>query len=241
MGQPARDRLDERGHMGASKKSEQRGRLQSPFADPVSSLPGTAQKILAAAIRLLADGGYTAVTLENVAAEAGVNKASIRYNFGNKNGLMMAVADALIHDECLRIMADVAEVAEDEQLHAAVEGIGGMIVEADSFQGWFDILPYAFRDPELRTRMFALYPWWYEQNLKWLGLYRPGYEDNDILVGLAELMAAIPDGLSAQAALDPEHFDLARPLAVLELLLRNSMDELRRIAADATPDDAGSS
>ncbi len=226
--------------MGASEKSERHGRLRSPFADPVSSLPGTAQKILAAAIRLLADGGYTAVTLENVAAEAGVNKASIRYNFGNKNGLMMAVADALIHDECLRIEAHVEQVGEDEQLHAAVEGIRGMIVGADSFKGWFDILPYAFRDPELRTRMFALYPWWYEQNLKWLGLYRPGYEDDEILVGLAELMAAIPDGLSAQAALDPENFDLARPLAVLELLLRNSMDELRGISEDVAAGTSGS-
>jgi AcrR family transcriptional regulator len=220
--------------MSPTEKDKRRGTLQCPFHDPVSSLPSTAQKILDAATRLLAQGGYNAVTLENVAAEAGVNKASIRYNFGNKAGLMMAVADALIHDECLRIVADVGEVAEDEQLHAAMDGIRGMIVEADSLQGWFDILPHAFRDPELRARMFALYPWWYEQNLKWLGLHRPGFEHNEILVGLAELMAAIPDGLSAQAALDPEHFDLARPLAVLELLLRNSMAQLQEIAA-ATP------
>lgn len=217
--------------MSPTEKDKRRGKLQCPFHDPVSSLPSTAQKILDAATSLLAQGGYNAVTLENVAAEAGVNKASIRYNFGNKAGLMMAVADALIHDECLRIVADVGEVAEDEQLHAAMDGIRGMIVEADSLQGWFDILPHAFRDPELRARMFALYPWWYEQNLKWLGLHRPGFEHNEILVGLAELMAAIPDGLSAQAALDPEHFDLARPLAVLELLLRNSMAQLQEIAA----------
>jgi len=228
--------------MSSPERAPRRGRLQCPFEDPVSSLPKTAQKILEAASRLLKEGGYNAVTLENVAAEAGVNKASIRYNFGNKAGLMMAVADALIHDECLRIVADVGEVSEEEQLHAAMDGIRGMIVEADSLQGWFDILPHAFRDPELRARMFALYPWWYEQNLKWLGLHRPGYEQNQMLVGLSELMAAIPDGLSAQAALDPENFDLARPLAVLEILLRNSMDQLREMAAGvAPPADTGTS
>ena len=43
---------------------------------------------------LLAERGYEAVTFENVAAEAGVNKASIRYNFGNKAGLVAAVVDA---------------------------------------------------------------------------------------------------------------------------------------------------
>ena len=49
-------------------------------------------------------------------------------------------------------------------------------------------------------------------------------------MGLAELIAAIPDGLSIQAGLDPEHFDLKRPLAALELLLRNSMEQLSELA-----------
>jgi len=216
-------------------ESEKPGKLQFPFEDPVSSLPRTAQKILDAATRLLAERGYEAVTLENVAAEAGVNKASIRYNFGNKAGLIIAVADALIHDECLRMAADIQGVPADERLHAAMTGIRGMIVSADSFRGFFDILPHAFRDPELRTRMFALYQWWYQQNLKWLGLDGPGdVEQNDLLMGLAELIAAIPDGLSVQAGLDPEGFDLGRPLATLEFLLRNSMEQLRRVADQAS-------
>jgi AcrR family transcriptional regulator len=207
------------------------GRVQVPFGDPLSTLPETARKILDAATRLLAERGYEAVTLENVAAAAGVNKASIRYNFGNKAGLISAVADALIHDECLRLDAAVSEVPEDERLHAAMVGLRGMIVGADSFRGFFEILPHAFRDPELRARLFALYKWWYEENLRWLGLSgRPADERHELLMGLAELIAAIPDGLSVQAGLDPENFDLRRPLAALELLLRNSMPELRALA-----------
>lgn len=207
------------------------GKLQFPLEDPSSSLPETAQRILAAATRLLADRGYEAVTLENVAAEAGVNKASIRYNFGNKAGLVMAIADHLIHDECLRLAADTQNVPEEERLHVAMLGIRRMIVEADSFRGFFDILPHAFRDPELRERMFSLYVWWYQQNLTWLGL--GGSEsvmDSDLLMGLAELIAAIPDGLSVQAGLNPDGFDLGRPLATLEFLLRNSMSQLVEIA-----------
>ena len=206
------------------------GRLHFPFEDPLASLPDTAQKILKAASTLLADRGYEAVTLENVAAEAGVNKASIRYNFGNKAGLLIAVVDALIHDECLRLAADVEAVPEEERLHAAMVGIRRMILDADSFRGFFDILPHAFRDPELRARMFSLYTWWYHQNLVWLGLGAPNAESSEMLMGLAELIAAIPDGLSVQAGLNPE-FDLSRPLAALELLLRNSMDQLLEIAA----------
>ncbi len=211
----------------------QRGRLSFPFDDPLSSLPATARKILDAATRLLSERGYEAVTLENVAAAAGVNKASIRYNFGNKAGLISAVADALIHDECLRLSAAISQISEEERLHAAMVGIRGMIAGTQSFRAFFDILPHAFRDPELRARIFALYTWWYGENLKWLGLDgRPNGETPELLMGLAELIAAIPDGLSVQAGLDPEGFDLARPLAALELLLRTSMPELQALAGN---------
>jgi hypothetical protein len=108
-----------------------------------------------------------------------------------------------------------------------------MIVDADSFRGFFDILPHAFRDPELRERLFALYTWWYRQNLKALGLAVPGAEHDEMLMGLAELIAAIPDGLSVQAGLNPDGFELSRPLATLEFLLRNSMVQLLEIAENA--------
>jgi AcrR family transcriptional regulator len=220
-------------------KSDRPGRLRLPLADPLTSLPATAQRILKAATRLLAERGFEAVTLENVAAEAGVNKASIRYNFGNKAGMLMAVVDALIHDECLRIVADTENVPEEERLHVAMLGIRRMITEADSFRGFFDILPHAFRDPELRERMFSLYVWWYQQNLRWLGLGgNKDAMDSDMLMGLAELIAAIPDGLSVQAGLNPDGFDLSRPLATLEFLLRNSMEQLIAIAEREAGQDA---
>jgi TetR/AcrR family acrAB operon transcriptional repressor len=221
-----------------TSQQKPKGRLRFPFEDPVESLPATAQKILKAATALLAEKGYEAVTLENVAAAAGVNKASIRYNFGNKAGLIIAVADALIHDECLRMAADVESVPQEERLHAAMVGIRRMILDADSFRGFFDILPHAFRDPDLRGRLFALYEWWYHQNLTWLGLAAPGAADNEMLMGLAELIAAIPDGLSVQAGLNPDGFELSRPLATLEFLLRNSMVQLLEIAASAGAEEA---
>ena len=89
-----------------------------------------------------------------------------------------------------------------------------------------------FATMDLRERMFELYRWWYRQNLEWLGLATDAAdgEQHEILTGLAELIAAIPDGLSVQVGLDPEHFNLQRPLAALELLLRNSMDELTSLA-----------
>jgi AcrR family transcriptional regulator len=188
-----------------------KGRLDVPFENPISSLPQTAQKILVAARKLLIEGGYEAMTLENVAGEAGVNKASIRYNFGNKAGLVIAVLDGYIHDECLRLVATIKDVPPEDVVATAMSGMRNMLVEADNFQGFFDILPHAFREPELRERMLALYKWWYLQNLAWLGLRDvPGVEQNETLVGLG-----------------------GRALRVFGLLLEHSMAQLRASAGEA--------
>jgi AcrR family transcriptional regulator len=208
-----------------------KGRVEVPFQDPISSLPKTAQKILIAARKLLVERGYEAMTLENVAAEAEVNKASIRYNFGNKAGLVTAVMDAYIHDECLRLVAGVREAPAEEVIDAAIAGMSTMVVEAQNFQGYFDILPYAFREPELRERMLALYKWWYLQNLAFLGLAdAPGVEENETLVGLGELVCAVIDGLCIQAGLQPDGFDMTRAMDAFGLLLRTSMSEVRAAA-----------
>ena len=102
--------------MTAARGLETKRAVPVPFDDPFTSLPETVQRILAAASKLLAKRGYEAVTLENVAREAGVNKVTIRYNFGNKVGLMTAVVYGLIHDECLRVAADFDKVDREDRL-----------------------------------------------------------------------------------------------------------------------------
>ena len=221
------------------RPSVARGRVCVPFENPLSTLPKTAQKILAAARKLLVERGYEAMTLENVAAEAGVNKASIRYNFGNKAGLVTAVLDSYIHDECRRLVGAAADAPRDEVVDNAVAGMRDMVVEAENFSGYFDILPYAFREQELRERMLALYRWWYLQNLEWLGLKDvPGVEQNETLVGLGELVCAVIDGLCIQAGLQPEGFDMSRAMTVFGTLLKSGFDDVCK-AAGVEPPHAG--
>ena len=143
----------------------------------------------------------------------------------------MAVVDALIHDECLRIAADTENVPEEERLHVAMLGIRRMIVEADSFRGFFDILPHAFRDPELRERMFSLYVWWYQQNLRWLGPRgQQGRHGLGHAHGARRAHRRHPRRPVRAGGPQPRGFDLSRPLATLEFLLRNSMEQLVEIA-----------
>jgi AcrR family transcriptional regulator len=211
-----------------------------PIEDPLASLPKTAQKILSAAQRLLAERGYDAVTLENVAAEAAVNKASIRYNFGNKAGLMAAVVDALMHAEFARMAQEMPVLQHDERLDAAMAAKRRMILSADEFRGFFDILPHAIRNDELRGRIAALYPWWFEQNLQWLGLQGGGPEGRDELIqGLGQLITAVVDGLSVQVSLEQDDFDPSPPLRTLRFLMANSMAELEELAAEQERAHAG--
>ena len=204
--------------------------LPFPIDDPLAALPVTAQKILGAAQRLLSKGGYEEVTLEKVAAEAGVNKASIRYHFGDKAGLLAALIDLLMHAEFARMARGAPARRDEERLVATLEAKRRMILSSEAFRGFFDILPHALRNRELRERIAALYPWWCEQNLTWLGLQGSGPQDRDAIVqGLGELLSAVVDGLSVQAALEPE-FDPARPLETLKFLMANSMAELAQRA-----------
>ena len=73
--------------------------------DPTAQLSPTARKLVAAARRLLARGGYEALTVEAVAAEAGAYRDSVRYYFGSKAAFIAAVVDSLAHDQSVSAVA----------------------------------------------------------------------------------------------------------------------------------------
>lgn len=54
------------------------------------------QGILEAALALVAEGGRQALTLEAVAARAGVSRSGLRYHFAAKEHLLTAVAQAIV-------------------------------------------------------------------------------------------------------------------------------------------------
>lgn len=216
------------------KRAEKSAPLRVPIEDPSSSLPATAQRILAAARTLLVERGYDAVTLEKVAAEAGVNKASIRYNFGNKAGLVAALVDFMLHEEFEQGVSALPSTPHDDLVRALIEGKRHIIQTTDNFRGFFDVLPYAMRDEDLRRRMASSYPWWAEQNLRLLRVEGAGPARRpEVLRGLGRLLSAVADGLSVQAGLDPDGLDMDEPLKALEFLLDRALPDLERLAAEA--------
>ncbi len=98
------------------------------------------EQILAEASSLFADQDYSAVSLEMIAARAGVTRGLVHHYFGSKRGLFLAVVERAV-----RVPDDVALIPEgasgsfDEIVAACVrrwmrviESAGGLWIAADS-------------------------------------------------------------------------------------------------------------
>ncbi len=200
---------------------------------PVSGRPGDlppgALALLEAAKRLLMDRGFDSLRLEAIAREAGVNKAMIRYYFGDKAGLVAALVDLLLHDATEALVTSTEALPRgDARVHTHVVGTR-RLMDAPEFMAFFDVLPHALRDEALRRRIADLYVWYREMNIRCLGgddslPISGGNEGMSRDAALAALFVAAIDGLAIQAALAPEGFDLGACLAALEEAMRSLLD-----------------
>ena len=187
--------------------------------DPMESLAPTAQRILEAAQRLLASEGFQALKLSAIAREAGESKASIGYHFGNKAGLVTALVDALAHDANRGLIAETSALPHGEaRVRALIDGETRIAADAESFQSFFEVLPHAMRDPDLRERVAALYDGYRETVLRCLDAEDDAARQR--LRPFAMLMIAIVDGLALQHGLDPDGADVAAATHLWEQLAR---------------------
>jgi AcrR family transcriptional regulator len=122
---------------------------------PDESLPGrargrrtpgaTRQALVAAGAALFGEAGYDAVSVEDVAARAGVNKALISYHFGGKRGLY---AEILAHG--FREIAARMEAVEAGAPDAAA-AVHGLLRVFDSFRREHPEFPGLFMRGVLST------------------------------------------------------------------------------------------
>ena len=190
----------------------------------MEALPPTAQRILAAARRLLLEGGFEALRLSAIAAEAGESKASIGYHFGNKSGLVTALVDSFAHEANRGLIDETAAFPSGEaRVHALIDGESRIAADAESFQSFYDVLPHALRDPDLRGRVAALYDGYRETVLRCLDATDP--ERAERLRPFAMLMIAIVDGLAIQHGLDPDGADVRAATELWERLAQPFLAE----------------
>jgi len=190
--------------------------------DPSAQLSPMARKLVAAARRLLARGGYEALTVEAVAAEAGAYRDSVRYYFGSKAAFIAAVVDSLAHDQSLAAVAETeAAPGGDERVHGLIAGDRRLVDDRAAFRDFFAILPHVVLDEELRDRVAALYDWY--RDLYVDGLGDATAVEQPRLRALASLMVAMTDGLAIQRLLDPDGVDLEPLFELWESMLLDAL------------------
>ncbi len=189
--------------------------------DPAAQLSPTARRLVAAARRLLGRGGFEALTVEAVAAEAGAYRDSVRYYFGSKSAFVAAVVDSLAHDQMLKAAADTSQLPPGEQrVHSLVAADRKLLDDRDSYRDFFAIFPHVLPDQELRDRVAALYAWYRDE---YAGSIAGGGAGDERLRRFGSLMVAMIDGLAVQKLLDPENVDLEALLAMWEEMLRAAL------------------
>jgi AcrR family transcriptional regulator len=198
--------------------------LAPPTADPAEDLSPTARRLLAAARRVLARDGFSGLTLEAITAEAGENKAAIRYHFGSKDALITTLVEWLDHDDSVRLVAQLQGEPEPRaRLDLLVELQLAGCKSHEENQLFFDLLPNVLRDPRLRERLAELYEWYRELD-GWVLAPDTGARRDDVR-RLAALAIAVGDGLTIQRSAD-RSFDVDAVFALWERLFRIALDEL---------------
>jgi len=122
----------------------------------------TAKKILAAAKRILTRRGYQALTLQAIAAEAGVNKAGVWYYYGGKEQLVAALLESVAVTESHHFGArPAADATLDERVELIVGSAKQVKERVRRYAAFYELLPEASRDARLRTQIMTYYQGWY--------------------------------------------------------------------------------
>jgi AcrR family transcriptional regulator len=199
--------------------------LRKPKGAFARELPETPARLRDAAMRILARDGFSGVTINSVAEEAGEYRTSIAYYFGGKQGLLEAVAEAVNpYEEVVEGIARCDEIAPGpERVAAQVGALREMTEDKEAYLAFFELLPHVLRDEGLRTNLSDLYEWYREVDVRMFGVNSSGPED---LWYAGAIVAAVCDGLALQASLDPDRIDLKKAFAMLERALNAVLPSL---------------
>ena len=136
-------------------------RYELPISDPTPDLSPTAARILDAAKRVLYRDGFSALTFETIAREAGENPALIRYHFGSKAGLLTALVDAVMYQESVELIEQLTAVpAGDERRSRSCGSTSGIPEDRDAYRMFFELVPHILRDEELQPHLRDLFEWY---------------------------------------------------------------------------------
>lgn len=203
-------------------------KVEIPDSYPLATLPDTAMRVLRGAQDVILEKGLDKLTLQEIHDKCGENTSAVKYYFGNKEGLLARVVDAMVHDEVLAVTDDMEVVSESERVSALIRNVRLLTEPLDSMRVFFNVFPYALRDGALHARLESLYRWYHEQQYQWItGGKTLDQESERRAHGLASLLSAVVDGLSIQSEIR-EDAAIEEALEVFGLMLSRTFEEIVR-------------
>jgi AcrR family transcriptional regulator len=229
---PARARRP-RGNAGGGAAPSRRPAPLLPGAEP--NLPPTARRLLDAAHRLLARSGYNSLTVEAIGREAGENKALIRYYFGSKNGLLIALTDSLILQTLGQTRRRLSGLSDTRDRVAAVaDAAEEILADEAAYRLLFDLLPRLLENPSMARQLADLYRGYREINAR--ALWGDSAGDPPAVVReLAAMTVALTDGLAVQVLAEPDSVDVRSALATWRSLVQTVLESALESAAQTGP------
>jgi AcrR family transcriptional regulator len=196
-------------------------------------LSPTAQRILAAAQRVLQRDGYSGVTLQRVAAEAGEHKSLVIYHFGNKATLMWMLVDSLWHDLDVELFQSVETLPEhsERRISALIDSQRRLGHLTTQQQMYLDLFPSLTRRGETRRHLGELNRSYRDLHQRFLSA--TGLQEDELLA-LAGLVLAIGDGMAVSLLVRPADIDDLSAYRLLEAMVLSLADGARR-EAGTTP------
>jgi AcrR family transcriptional regulator len=173
-------------------------------------LPPTARRILDAAQTILAERGYSELTMSALEHESGANRALVAYYFGSKAGLVTALIDGIFVNPQVGLVEEIrAEPPGAERTARFLEWQQRVSSSDRTNRMLYELLPHALHDPEVRARFAEEYRAYRTVDADCLTTSATDRDSCDA-DAMAAVAIAVVEGLAMQRALDPEGFDHER-------------------------------
>lgn len=182
---------------------------------------GTRERLLTAAIELIAEAGWGGVTTRAVAERAGVNQALVHYHYRSVPGLLRQAAYAAMSATFEPVILRLVE-AEDPV--AALRGMFAGLTEIDpdapESRAVAEATVQAVRDPELGAQVRQMLALSRQELAQRLAAAQAGgrLATSAEPAALAAALAGLLDGLALHRLIDPELDVGAASAAILALL-----------------------
>lgn len=203
-------------------------------AAPAAPEPDARARLIAAGHRVLAERGYDATTVKEVAREAGVNQGLVHYYFGSKDALLLAVTQEASRQymselQRLRAQTPVEQLAETAFAWGEKLATGA----PDSCRLRYELFALGLRNRELTPAVAQLLSQGDSEIARTVAHVRTGHETPPAAEDshYAIIIKACVDGLALHHQLD-KNFD---PLPVYALLRRIILASIEQPSAPRPP------